>query len=322
MTNGTSASAPAAEKTKTGTASDSAQAAPMKKNLKSSVITLKAFPPTVINGKKPEVKTVETFSKRHTGQEDNRSRLWEDASVPPVCGPQNVLKTPRYYPRFISPRSEAFWPVTNSPTPKYRPHQQGRVSSVTVLGHIYCTGITSNRVVDGPADPMVCHAARRWCKPLSSFEESAEATRCNSSMVYSAVPSSDSASSAPLATLSIVDRAPPLPPRLTYEDDRRLPPCTHHLAPPSPSLAQTLRLPSKPPHFPSSTIEFSLDPRVSHLRLTSMGSAGIGGWLAARRVLSRPFDVCSYRGDPFNSSLRHSVPVTPLSIQHANSLQY
>ncbi|KAJ7912859.1 hypothetical protein B0H13DRAFT_1874442 [Mycena leptocephala] len=99
------------------------------------------------------------------------------------------------------------------------------------------------------------------------IKESAEATRCDSSMVYSesAVPSSESASSAPLVTLSIVDHAPPLPPHLTYED----------LALPSPSLEQH-------------------DPRVSHLRLTSMSSADIGGSLATRSYLLTPFETPRY----------------------------
>jgi hypothetical protein len=113
------------------------------------------------------------------------------------------------------------------------------------------------------------------------------ARSCDSSIVYSAAPSSNSARSARLVTLSIVDRVPSLPPSLTYEDDRRLAPCTHHLRPAFPepcagefpsllksilALFQTLRLPSKPPHFPSSAIEFSVHHRICSIQSLLMFS--------------------------------------------------
>ncbi|KAJ7853118.1 hypothetical protein B0H13DRAFT_2673772 [Mycena leptocephala] len=109
------------------------------------------------------------------------------------------------------------------------------------------------------------------------------------------------------------------------EDDRRLAPCTHHLAPPSPSLAQTLRLPSKPPHFPSSAIEFSVHHRICSIQYLLMfytSSSTQESPTDGSPLWARPASEARSQPDPFNSSLRHSVPVTPLSIQHANSPQY
>ncbi|KAJ7927384.1 hypothetical protein B0H13DRAFT_1861381 [Mycena leptocephala] len=112
-------------------------------------------------------------------------------SGPLVCGPQIVFKTSRYYSHLISPRFEAFLPAADSPTPKYSPHQQGRPHSVLC---------ESTVLADGPN-----HRRRR--------RESAVAIRCDSTIVYSAAPSNNSARSARLVTLSVIDRAPATSPR-------------------------------------------------------------------------------------------------------------